>query len=83
VLTATTSRRRNAPPNCAAGRSRTNGSARRSTIRRLISRASRDFGVEGAGPVADIAELRPALEKAIARLKAGAGYVLDVVVNDE
>jgi hypothetical protein len=48
-----------------------------------LSGLARDFGVEGAGPIADIAELRPALGKAIARLKAGAGYVLDVVVNDE
>jgi acetolactate synthase-1/2/3 large subunit len=48
-----------------------------------LSGLARDFGVEGAGPIVDIADLRPGLEKAIARLKAGAGYVLDVVVNDE
>lgn len=48
-----------------------------------LSGLARDFGVEGAGPISDIAALRPALEKAVARLKAGAGYVLDVVVNDE
>ena len=43
---------------------------------------ARDLGVEGAGPIADIAALRPALETALARLKAGAGYVLDVVVTE-
>jgi acetolactate synthase-1/2/3 large subunit len=43
---------------------------------------ARDLGVEGAGPVTDIAELRPALKTALARLKAGAGYVLDVVVTE-
>jgi acetolactate synthase-1/2/3 large subunit len=48
-----------------------------------LSGLARDFGLEGAGPIADIAVLKPALEKAVARLKAGAGYVLDVVVNDE
>jgi hypothetical protein len=52
-------------------------------VRRPISRVWRDFGVDGAGPITDIAALRPALEDAIARLKAGAGYVLDVVVDDE
>ncbi len=44
---------------------------------------ARDFGCEGAGPIADIAALRPALETALARLKSGASYVLDVVVADE
>ena len=43
---------------------------------------ARDFGTEGAGPISDLADLRPALETALARLKAGAGYVLDVVVTD-
>jgi thiamine pyrophosphate-dependent acetolactate synthase large subunit-like protein len=47
-----------------------------------LSGLARDFGVEGAGPIADIAALRPALETALARLKKGAGYVLDVVVAD-
>jgi acetolactate synthase-1/2/3 large subunit len=44
---------------------------------------ARDFGCEGAGPIADIAQLRPALETALARLKAGAGYVLDVVIAED
>jgi acetolactate synthase-1/2/3 large subunit len=47
-----------------------------------LSGLARDFGVEGAGPISDIAALRPALETALARLKAGAGYVLDVVVAE-
>jgi|SRR5579875_1429375 len=47
-----------------------------------LSGLARDFGLEGAGPIRDIGALRPALENAIARLKAGAGYVLDVVVTD-
>ena len=47
-----------------------------------LSGLARDFGVEGAGPIADIAALRPALELALTRLKAGAGYVLDVVVAE-
>lgn len=47
-----------------------------------LSGLARDFGLEGAGPITDIGTLRPALETAIARLKAGAGYVLDVVVTE-
>ncbi len=47
-----------------------------------LSGLARDFGVEGAGPITDIAALRPALQTALARLKAGAGYVLDVVVTE-
>ncbi len=43
---------------------------------------ARDFGLEGAGPVTDAGALRPALATALARLKAGAGYVLDVVVTE-
>ncbi len=45
-----------------------------------LSGLARDFGCEGAGPVTDVAALRDALEAALTRLKAGAGYVLDVVV---
>jgi thiamine pyrophosphate-dependent acetolactate synthase large subunit-like protein len=48
-----------------------------------LSGLARDFGCEGAGPIADIAQLRPALETALARLKAGAGYVLDVVIAED
>ena len=44
---------------------------------------ARDFGVEGAGPIADVAALRPALKTALARLKDGACYVLDVVVTTD
>ena len=46
----------------------------------MIARAQ---GLEGEGPVTDLAALPAAIEKAVARVKAGAAYVLDVVVKGE
>ena len=46
-----------------------------------LSGIARNLGCEGAGPVAEISELAPAIEEAMKRVKAGACYVLDVVVR--
>ena len=48
-----------------------------------LSGLARNLGLEGAGPITEIADRRPAIETAIARLKAGAAYVLDVVLVEE
>ena len=44
---------------------------------------ARAQGLEGEGPITDMADLPGALEKALQRVEAGAAYVLDVVVNPE
>jgi acetolactate synthase-1/2/3 large subunit len=48
-----------------------------------LAMLARGQGLEGAGPVTDIADLEAALRTAVARVKAGAAYVLDVVVRGE
>ena len=44
---------------------------------------ARAQGLEGEGPITDMADLPAALDRAIERLEAGAAYVLDVVVTPE
>lgn len=48
-----------------------------------LAAMARAQGAEGEGPVNDLADLPAALEKAIARVRAGAVYVLDVHVRPE
>lgn len=48
-----------------------------------LAAMGRAQGAEGEGPVTDIADLPMALERAIARVRAGAVYVLDVHVRPE
>jgi acetolactate synthase-1/2/3 large subunit len=44
---------------------------------------ARNMGLEGEGPITDVKDLEHALRRAVARLKAGASFVLDVVVRAE
>jgi acetolactate synthase-1/2/3 large subunit len=44
---------------------------------------ARNMGLEGEGPITDLKDLEPALRRAVARLRAGAPFVLDVVVRAE
>jgi len=46
-----------------------------------LSAIARAQGVEAAGPIDKVADLRPALEKAIAVVEAGRPYFLDIVVE--
>ncbi|MDH3229490.1 MAG: thiamine pyrophosphate-binding protein [Alphaproteobacteria bacterium] len=48
-----------------------------------LAAMARAQGAEGDGPVTDLADLPAALQKAIARVRAGAVYVLDVHVRPE
>lgn len=48
-----------------------------------LAAMARAQGAEGAGPMTDLADLPAALETAIARVRAGAVYVLDVHVRQE
>ncbi len=48
-----------------------------------LAAMARAQGAEGDGPVTDLADLPAALTKAIARVRAGAVYVLDVHVRPE
>jgi len=48
-----------------------------------LAAMARAQGAEGEGPITDLADLPAALEKAIARVRAGAVYVLDVHVRPE
>jgi acetolactate synthase-1/2/3 large subunit len=44
---------------------------------------ARGHGLDTTGPVSDLAELKPALEKAIAAVRAGKSYLLEVIVRRE
>jgi thiamine pyrophosphate-dependent acetolactate synthase large subunit-like protein len=46
-----------------------------------LAALARAQGVEAAGPITKVAELAPAIEKAIAAVEAGRPYFLDVVVE--
>jgi thiamine pyrophosphate-dependent acetolactate synthase large subunit-like protein len=48
-----------------------------------LAMLARGQGLEGEGPVSDLAALRPALARAVERVKGGAAFVLDVVVKRE
>jgi acetolactate synthase-1/2/3 large subunit len=48
-----------------------------------LAMLARGQGLEAEGPITDLKDLKPALERAIARVKAGAAFVLDVVVKRE
>jgi acetolactate synthase-1/2/3 large subunit len=48
-----------------------------------LAAMGRAQGAEGEGPVTDLADLPAALRKALARVRAGATYVLDVHVRPE
>lgn len=42
---------------------------------------ARAQGFEAAGPITDISELRAAIEAGVERVRAGAGYLIDVIVT--
>jgi acetolactate synthase-1/2/3 large subunit len=48
-----------------------------------LAMLARGQGLEAEGPISDLKDLKPALERAIARVKSGAAFVLDVVVKRE
>lgn len=48
-----------------------------------LSALARAQGIEGEGPITDMADLPAALEKGLERAAAGASYVLDVLVTPE
>src|SRR5678815_5556529 len=48
-----------------------------------LAMLARGQGLEAEGPIADLKDLKTALERAIARVKGGAAFVLDVVVKRE
>ncbi|NQV54288.1 MAG: thiamine pyrophosphate-binding protein, partial [Rhodospirillales bacterium] len=48
-----------------------------------LAMIARGHGLEGEGPITDLAELAGAIERAIEAVKNGKSYVLDVVVDRE
>lgn len=48
-----------------------------------LAMIARGQGLEGEGPITDLADLAPALERALKRVREGAAYVLDVHVRPE
>ena len=48
-----------------------------------LAELARAHGLEGEGPITDLADLPAALENALKRVHAGASFVLDVKVRQE